>query len=395
MRITRAAKVAAFPLIVLALVALIACQGPAGVKGAAGTDGTDGAPGAAGVPGSTGQVGPAALAGLKVDAELDNLKDGAASDIVVDLNDYFGGGATPYSFNLKAVPPDDDFVTAKVDGTMLTLKLTIPSGGEFNADGADGFTDGKSVTVVAVDANGATAEGTVTVKPNRAPRPADGVTVNADGEVTNGDLTLGTQDADSARMDGFFDCKKFNECVITIFLDDAKVTRSVTEPATSSNFSWGRNDDGMIVLTGLSTTWVADADDTQDGDQPGDKPIAVKIKVEDSNELSIEATIMVSVNAAPTESKGAGAVVRTLEVGVGSADTGTLTGSPDSLFADTEGDMRTVTFASGNEAVAAVAESTGVVTGVARGAATITATATSDADGLLQTAEVEFSVTVK
>jgi hypothetical protein len=308
-----------------------------------------------------------------------------ATDMMVDLNDYFDGGAEPYSFSLKAMPPATDFVTAKLEENMLTLKLTIP-GGQFNADGSDGYTDGKSVTVVAVDADDATAEATVTVKPNRAPRPADGVSVDTDGAVTSdgGNLTLGTQDGDSMRTEGFYECEEFNKCVISIFQDDADVTRSVTEPASSSNFSVGKNEDGMIVLTGMASTWDAGAD----------KPITVKIKAEDSNGLSSEATIMLSVNAQPTESEGAAAVVRTLDVGVGGDEIGTLTGDPDSLFADTEGNNLAITFATGNEAIATVTD-VGVVTGVARGSATITATATSDDAGLAQTAEIEFSITVK
>ena len=46
MRITRAAKVAAFPLIVLALVALVACQGGPGTKGDKGDMGDAGMVGA-------------------------------------------------------------------------------------------------------------------------------------------------------------------------------------------------------------------------------------------------------------------------------------------------------------------------------------------------------------
>jgi hypothetical protein len=155
MRFTRAAKVAAFPLIVLALVALIACQGTVGPKGDKGDTGGAGTAGMDGDPGmdSTvpGPAGPAALAGLKVDAVMDNVDAGddmdEAADMTVDLNDYFDGGAEPYTFSLKAMPSMDDFATAKLEGSMLTLKLAIPSGGSFNDDGSDGYTDGKSVTM--------------------------------------------------------------------------------------------------------------------------------------------------------------------------------------------------------------------------------------------------------
>ena len=58
MRITRAAKVAAFPLTALVLVALIACQGPAGPAGAAGAKGDTGASGSDGAPGPAGIDAP-------------------------------------------------------------------------------------------------------------------------------------------------------------------------------------------------------------------------------------------------------------------------------------------------------------------------------------------------
>ena len=65
MRITRAAKVAAFPLTALILVALVACQGPIGPAGAAGGKGDPGAPGADGDP-SAGNMPPALKDGIAI-----------------------------------------------------------------------------------------------------------------------------------------------------------------------------------------------------------------------------------------------------------------------------------------------------------------------------------------
>jgi hypothetical protein len=209
-----------------------------------------------------------------------------------------------------------------------------------------------------------------------------------DGALDPGTLTIGTQDADGEPSDGFYSCEQFNACVLDIFEDDGDVERSVSDPASSDNFSWVLNDDGMIVLTGLVSTYDADAE------TPVDEPITVKVKAEDKSGLSNEVTIMLSVNKAPEMSEGAASVVRTLTVGVGNEETGTITGNPASLFTDMEDNTSPVTFDSGNEAIATVTNA-GVVTGVARGQTTITAKATSNADGLMQTATIDFSITVE
>ena len=95
MRITRAAKVAAFPLIVLALVvALIACQGPAGLAGkdgTAGKDGKDGTSGDTGDEGPQGDPGFPALAPV-ADADVVHIDMDTDGEVMVDLSEYFAGG---------------------------------------------------------------------------------------------------------------------------------------------------------------------------------------------------------------------------------------------------------------------------------------------------------------
>ena len=191
------------------------------------------------------------------------------------------------------------------------------------------------------------------------------------------------------RSNGFYSCEQFDDCVLDIFTDDGDVMRSVSDPASSDNFSSAINDDGMIVLTGLMSTYNPESEETDK-----DEPITVKIKAEDKNGLSNEVTIMLSVNKAPEMSEGAASVMRTLTVGVGDGETGMITGDPGSLFTDMEENTLTITFDSGNEAIATVSNE-GVVTGIARGSATITAKATSGEDGLLQTATIDFSITVE
>ncbi len=69
MRITRAAKVAAFPLTALILVALVACQGPAGPAGASGAKGDTGASGSDGAQGPAGIDAPRNMAPTLKDGE--------------------------------------------------------------------------------------------------------------------------------------------------------------------------------------------------------------------------------------------------------------------------------------------------------------------------------------
>ena len=77
-----------------------------------------------------------------------------------------------------------------------------------------------------------------------------------------------------------------------------------------------------------------------------------------------------------------------------------LTAAKATLFMDTEIDTLAFTAESSNPAVASVppgdiSEANIKVMGIAAGPATITVKVTSDADGLWQTATMDFSVTVE
>ena len=362
MRITRAAKVAAFPLLALVLVvALIACEGPPGVDG---TDGTDGGPGVAGVDGTSG------LDGLQVAPVLINADVTAAgTDTEINLNDYFSGGTEPYTFTIEGTPAN--FAKAEIDGSNLIVLL--------DATGAADYATGSTVDVVAVDANSAVEESTVTVIANRAPTAVAGA-VSA--------LTIGTQAATATLSDVGYSCAAFNECVLDLFTDDGDLMDSVTAPDGSDNFGWTVNVDGRVVVTGLVPT--------RDTDTGADAPITLTIEAEDTNGLSATLDIALTVNKAPEESDGAADVSRAVSVD-GITSTAQITSSPASLFTDLEGDRFTVAFSTSNPAVATVDPTTGEVTGIARGSATVTATATEDASatGIGQSGTIDFSVTVE
>jgi hypothetical protein len=220
MRITRAAKVAAFPLIVLALVALIACQGPVGPVGAdgemgePGMDGMDGEPGMDGNPGGPGPVGPAALAPKSVGPVFITKAGTAESDddpampieMTVDVSTYFtGGDPEGREFSVFGTPDLASGVTQKLEGSTLTLTVTDDWTAPTSAE------DDDEIMVTAMDSDEQVAIATVYVRNNAAPsRFVDSV-----------ELTVGTQDAavdnDDMEYGGAnYNCKMLNVCVVDL-----------------------------------------------------------------------------------------------------------------------------------------------------------------------------------
>ncbi len=207
MRITRAAKVAAFPLMALALVALIACQGPAGPPGTAGTKGDPGTPGAPGDPGTPGTPGvdafqakfgvPSILLnasdlrdenGRTLDTDKTTANLAETDTLKIDLGRYFTGGTGTREYSIIGDWGADavadavntaakDAITAKVEGNTLEYTLKLPDGGTDDwvgtpfaeADGSDRlFTGGFIATVRGID-GGVAKDATVTIKLNRKP----------------------------------------------------------------------------------------------------------------------------------------------------------------------------------------------------------------------------------
>ena len=126
MRITRAAKVAAFPLTVLILVALVACQGPAGLAGADGAKGTPGTMGTPGTTGTTGNPGTDAFQARNGVAAVllnpDDLVDDESREIdtlaatgvanktktlTIPLGDYFIGGDDGQTYKILDSTPNN------------------------------------------------------------------------------------------------------------------------------------------------------------------------------------------------------------------------------------------------------------------------------------------------
>ena len=215
MRIARAAKGAAFLLMVFGLVALIGCEGPAGTagkdgppgaqgpQGPAGTDGDDGAQGPRGPAGTDGDdgaqgprgpVGPASLAATEPDVtephyvsvtedtfanEDTEVKIGTPGTI--DATAHFRGGEAPFTYSITDGPPDGSTFKAAIDEdtgrvavTLRDATLTSPPNGGYSPVTKDwGLIEGTSsvFTVMATDANEHSATKEFVILFNRAPKP--------------------------------------------------------------------------------------------------------------------------------------------------------------------------------------------------------------------------------
>ena len=62
-------------------------------------------------------------------------------------------------------------------------------------------------------------------------------------------------------------CSMFNECVLTLFQYEGDFDISVTPDDVDTKFSWDA-EDGELTLTGLESTWDADATNAADEPDP-------------------------------------------------------------------------------------------------------------------------------
>ena len=422
-------KFAAFiSIIVSVAVMFAACQGvvgPAGPQGPKGEPGTPGTPGTPGAPGEPGEPAPLPLTGRTGPVVLDSLNAGddedEATEHMIDLMaaGYFHGGAEPYEYEITGVTDSGGTaidlsatgaaLTAAIDATtnMLNIKLAYTQG-TTNYTDAD-YTTGYTIALKAVDANSESAVSSVVLKPNRAPVLAGDATASAEGDLAdpNNQYVIGTMsgeididtgtDGNQPRTDGVLSCTMFNMCELTLFSDDGDSTPVVSiTSATGGKYSWTAND-GKLTITGLASTYDEDADPA------ADDPIEVDVMAEDEGGLSLEVTFMLSVNAPPMLSESAADIDSSVEFTLGATTGLSLISQLGAvaLFDDPEGDTVVATFASANTAIITVGASDGAVVPVSRGTTTITVTGATgaqdntDTDGLGQSAEIKYTVTVK
>ena len=133
MRFTRAAKVAAFPLLAMVLVvALIACQGPVGKAGDAGKKGDTGVgtPGTNADPAFQAMAVPVQIFNTMAD---DSDAETTGQTLELDLDDYVANAEGDVSFEIidisgwvETETSSDTQGSYELDGSMLTLSVNEP-----------------------------------------------------------------------------------------------------------------------------------------------------------------------------------------------------------------------------------------------------------------------------
>ena len=431
MRITRAAKVAAFPLIVLALVALVACQGPVGPKGTTGAAGAAGAAGSTGTPGSTGAPGVSSLLvneGAKTygryinDTVLGRIGTLPAS---IDGSMHFTGGKPDVEFDISGpattatsaggtstflVKKAADFkvsgiVTVEIRNTDAAQETDanrtidyVLDDGVMVSDGVESGANNSRFTVTAKDADGYTAPKIIEILRNRRPVASDG---------TWGIFSVGTQDAEMARVvtTTGLDCTHFNLCKVTILSDQvndesrADLTYTVISNSAPSKLR-ASIDGAKVVLEGRASTWNKDKltramDDPADAKGDHDD-VELLIRAIDDGDLYAEKIMVIQVDGRPTP-KTPIPSVKVVQQNSSKMD---VVNSVIKFFEDAEtGIADAFTLESNNPALVFVSmdPQTGNVdlTPLNVGPVTITVTVTEDAGGLSQTASQEFTVTVE
>ena len=328
MRFTRAAKVAAFPLLAMVLVvALIACQGPAGP---AGKDATA-------VPGTTGVTGkdaPDTLQAKAVDTVIfnstveDNETTTWAPSVmgadVIDLSAVFTGGAGDRKYRIETVLNTFDELGYTLLESILTVTVAIGAVADVQT------TQDAVIRVEAVDADDNDAVASITVRANVAPALATGfetqeITVGTqteynaspDGDYYVTDNTPATDDTPEDKGD--IVCETLNFCKLKVRAtdgnlqdkfdwkvstsDDTKVdVKAMRDPA-------GGRLDGIVEITGLEAgkdvlvrVWAVDkgmlptAPDIGESNPDDDGVYLITVTVDGVPTLSLNAIEAVSLD---------------------------------------------------------------------------------------------------
>ena len=299
-----------------------------------------------------------------------------------------------------------DDITAKLDGTMLTLTPVADSAHVINV-----------FSVEITDAEDSNISLMVRARRNRVPT----VTPTADNTEV-----VGTQaPAEAPDMTG--DCPAANECVVEFTFVDAdntagedKLTFTATsaDPSKVEVIKVETDTTGLIArvfLKGISSTWVEDANAEQEDNQPGHERVKIAVTGMDADrQVAVyasgdnegdpgEGVINIAVDGAPTaKTLPGGTLSQTASTYVIENVTGFFTNPEDIetdgeilVFSAKSSDTNVATVGFGDQGTDAMGTQL-VVTRNAPGTATITVTATED-DGDSppdQTAEGTFTITV-
>jgi hypothetical protein len=270
MRFTRAAKVAAFPLLAMVLVvALIACQaGPPGKDATA-------VPGTTGTTGTTGAMGVNALNPVAGDDVIFNDKAlpavFAAADVrTIDLDPYFvGGNRVGIKYTMSPLPLPSGLMPAM--GVAITDNMLVVTPDGDTAPAGNNVYDNRHVIIRATDADDRIADNVIAIRRNRAPT----------GTGTTADIRIGTQPdpimaADQPLLFGApldnWTCSSFNTCTLDLaesnIMDDIPpdMLMYTGTPADSDSFSVGPAAMGITVTgkaaTAAGVTVITNAMDT-------------------------------------------------------------------------------------------------------------------------------------
>ena len=213
MRFTRAAKVAAFPLLAMVLVvALIACTGPAGP---AGKDATA-VPGTDGTTGPMGDMGINALNPVAWKDVIFNDKAAftAADAVSVDLDPYFVGGNRDEGITYTMSPlPLPSGLTPATGVAITDNKLVVTPDGNTEPVASGTYTNVHTI-VRATDADGRIADNVINIRRNEAPMISGTIMAIRIGTQTDA-IMAGTQDALFGTKDDWT-CTNFNKCTVAL-----------------------------------------------------------------------------------------------------------------------------------------------------------------------------------
>ena len=325
MRITRAAKVAAFPLTALILVALIACQGPAGPAGAAGKPGDTGPAGPAGPTGPAGGTGPTGAAALTVkggDTQRLLINDGLAADGITVLlgapgtfpgATLFSGGDGVIKYSVEqadmttATPPvvdtdQRDAYEVMIDEAtgVVTVTLKDPEMLATDINAVDIHMVELDIRITAEDEAGTIVSSTIIAMRNRAPLAVSGGGVDP--------FRIGVQAVErpatytswptAAMTTDTITCDMLNSCTVMM-----TTTHIMDESADALTYTASSKDgsehvrfepvEGGIKIIGVTSTA------TSDGDNGASEQITVTVVAEDGNGMTLEQTFKINVDAQP------------------------------------------------------------------------------------------------
>ena len=290
--------------------------------------------------------------------------------VMTDVTGYFTGGdanGRMYSLKSAALDPLISGVTAKLEGTTLTLSVDGTWQAPSNA------TADSMVIVTATDTDKQYAEATVYIRSNATPTRI----------VARVDVTVGTQDAAVDNDDKMYgsdpvSCTMLNMCTVDLsgLLTDVNTDESLTyELDDIAEADMGKVtamiDGDMLHITGRKSA--------------GEFTLMLGVKDRAGKAAAEKTSIMITVDGAPTVGPFSD---RTIKVSDDAIRVGTAL--------DPEGAGTDIEEVSSDPDVATVAESTGAITvsGVNEGTATITVTITETGDQPVQKATAEFTLTV-